>query len=207
MAQRNIKDWVSNKYLDDYEIKKISRQFKQSYPYPYFVLPDFFNTKKISGLRNSLVKEKFERLDKDLFSFWCTMDLSSSKYKAINDFYGFLSSAEFTGLMRNLTGEKLSGRIGMQSNKYKQGDYLLLHDDVVENRKIAYMVYLSSLNTRDGGRLRLYDIKNSMIPAKSVKPQFNLFACFKVSSRSLHDVEEVKSNKERLTVGGWFYGD
>ena len=95
----------------------------------------------------------------------------------------------------------------MQSHIMVQGDYLLFHDDVVEGRSIAYIVYLTDLSPKDGGALRLYDIKKPLNPAKHIYPKFNTFACFKVSSKSLHDVEEIKSKKQRLTIGGWFYGN
>ena len=95
----------------------------------------------------------------------------------------------------------------MQSHKMVQGDYLLFHDDVVEGRKIAYITYLSDLSEADGGALRLYNIKKPLRPIKKIYPRVNSFACFNVSEKSLHDVEEVKSKKQRLTIGGWFMGN
>ena len=202
-----LKEWINGKYLNKNNIKKTRVRFLKSKPYPNFVLDDFFNKNKLLKLKKELAKEKYGKIDKDLFSLSHTNDLVSSKISLIKEFYGLLSSNEFISLMEKLTNEKLSGKIDMQSHVMTQGNYLLFHDDVVEGRRIAYIVYLTSLNPKDGGALRLYGIKSPLNPVKKIYPKFNSFACFKVSKKSLHDVEEVKSKKQRLTIGGWFYGN
>lgn len=201
-----IKEWINPKYLNEREIIKIRNNFLNSKPYPNFNLGNFFNKNKLRKLRNEILKEKFEVVDKDLFTLSHTQDLISSANPIIKEFHKLLSSNEFSSMTEKLTGEKLSNKIDMQSHSMTQGHYLLFHDDVVEGRNIAYIVYLSDLSPRDGGRLQLYDIKQPNKPVKQIVPKFNSFACFKVSNKSLHDVEEIKSNKQRLTVGGWFYG-
>ena len=239
-----LKKWINKKYLNEKKIKNINKIFLKAKPYPNFVLNDFFNKKRLSSLKKEILKEKFEKVEKDLFSLSHTCDLISSDNIMIKEFYSLLFSKEFISLMEKLTNEKLSQKIDMseierrhtlaigyktsrrfpsmlkntpnnlvrsvfdmQSHGMAQGDYLLFHDDVVEGRSIAYIVYLADLSAEDGGALRLYDIKKPLNPIKKINPGFNTFACFKVSSKSMHDVEEVKSNKQRLTIGGWFYGN
>lgn len=199
-------NWINPKYMDEGEIKKIRKNFKNAKPYPHFVLANFFNKNKLLKLKKAILKEKFERQDKDLFSFSQTKELSYSKNKVIGQFYDFLSSKEFLNLMKRLTNEKSLENADMHAHLYSQGDYLLFHDDVVEGRKIAYIAYLSDLEPIDGGSLRLYNIKKPLQPIKKIIPRFNSFACFRVSAKSLHDVWEVKFNKKRLTLGGWFNG-
>ena len=201
-----LKGWINAKYLDEKEIDKIRINFLKSKPFPNLALGNFFNENKLSRLKRELSKEKYEKIGKDLFSLSHTKDLISSDNAAIREFYALLSSNDFISLMEKLTGERLSEKIDMQSHSMVNGDYLLLHDDVVEGRGIAYIVYLSDLGEDDGGSLRMYDIKNPSSPVENIHPKFNSFACFKVSEKSLHDVEEVKSKKQRLTIGGWFYG-
>ena len=200
-----LNEWINEKHLNN--INKARAGFLKSKPYPHFVLNDFFNKTKLLKLKNELSKEKYGKIEKDLFSLSHTKDLVSSKNNSIKEFYELLSSDEFISLMQKLTNEKLSKKIDMQSHVMIQGNYLLFHDDVVESRNTAYIVYLTSLNPKDGGALRLYDIKSPLNPARKIYPKFNSFACFKVSTKSLHDVEEVKSKKKRLTIGGWFYGN
>ena len=202
-----LKGWVNKKYLDAASIKNINKKFRKSKPYPNFVLGDFFNKEKLLKLKKEVLKEKYEKVDRDLFTLSHTNELKYSENSVIKEFYNFLSSKEFISIMHKLANEKLSRKIDMQSHSMVQGDYLLFHDDVVEQRKIAYVVYLSTLQPEDGGSLRLYDIKNPANPVKKISPAFNSFACFKVSKKSLHDVGEIKSKKQRLTIGGWFYGD
>ncbi|HLG24415.1 MAG TPA: 2OG-Fe(II) oxygenase family protein [Candidatus Nanoarchaeia archaeon] len=199
--------WINKKYLDEKEILKIRKTFFISKPYPNFELKDFFTSSKIEKLRKEVLKEQFSKQDRDLFSFSNTKELNTSKSGFVMEFYAFLMSGEFLELMGKLTGEKLN-KIDMHAHSFKQGDYLLFHDDVVGQRKIAYIVYLAKgFVSKDGGRLLLYDVKNPRKPAKEIVPSFNSVAGFKVSEISLHVVEEVKSNKQRLTVGGWFYGN
>ena len=199
--------WLNPKYLNEKEIAKIRNNFLKSKPYPNFALPDFFNKNRLLELKKGILKEKYEKIEKDLFSLSHTKDLASSSNHSVREFYHLLSSKEFVSLMEKLTGEKLSLKIDMQSHSMAQGDYLLFHDDVVERRKIAYIAYLTDLKSKDGGALRLYDVKNPLNPIKLIHPTYNSFACFKVSNKSLHDVEEVKSDRQRLTIGGWFYGN
>lgn len=200
-----LNKWINKKYLNENNIKKISKEFLKSKPYPNFALNEFFNRDKLLKLKNEILKEKYEKVDKDLFSLSHSKDLASSQNSVIKEFYNFLSSEEFISLMEKLTSQKLSLKIDMQSHRMVQGNYLLFHDDVVEGRSIAYIVYLTTLNSSDGGALRLYDIKKPLKPIKKIHPRFGTFACFKVSAKSVHDVEEIKSNKKRITVGGWFY--
>ena len=203
-----LNQWINKNYLDADIIKKISDKFYSAKPFPHFALKNFFNEKKILNLRKEILKEKFQKQDKDLFSFSNTNDLQFSHSKLVTNFYDFVSSKEFLGFMQKLTNEKNLVKIDMHAHLFSQGDYLLFHDDVVENRNIAYILYLSKgFREKDGGRLQLYDIKNPIRPAKEIIPEFNSFVCFKVSRKSLHAVEEVYANKKRLTIGGWFYGN
>ena len=202
-----LSGWINEKYLNESNIKKINKNFLKSKPYPNYALKDFFNKNKLLRLKNEVQKEKFEKIEKDLFSLAHTGDLASSQDSFIKELYSLLSSKELASLMQKLTGQTLSSKIDMQSHLMVEGDYLLFHDDVVGGRKIAYIIYLESLKPSDGGSLRLYDIRNPLNPITRITPTFGTFACFKVSSKSLHDVEEIKSSKKRLTIGGWFYGN
>ena len=134
-----LKEWINPEYLNKKEINNVRINFLKSKPYPNFNLPNFFNKNKLTKLRNEILKEKYELVDKDLFTLSHTKDLVSSDSQVIKEFYKLLSSNEFISLMEKLTGEKLSEKIDMQSHSMIQGNYLLFHDDVIEGRKIAYI--------------------------------------------------------------------
>ena len=92
-------------------------------------------------------------------------------------------------------------------------DVLLCHDDELEGRRIAYILYLVDENWEksDGGCLDLFKVNSDNQPTSivsSVVPQWNSFAFFAVSPVSFHQVSEVVTqNKCRLSVSGWFHGE
>ena len=152
----------------------------------------------------ALRKEMFIRKEADLFQFSQTQDLVSTKSKILQKFRSFLSSPELVTYLSNLTNTNLKAKeIDMSGTLYQDTDFLLCHDDRLEGRKIAYFVYLSTLDRKDGGRLLLYDQLEKV--AASIIPTFNTFAFFAVSAKSLHVVEEMVRPKQRLAISGWFH--
>lgn len=203
-----LNKWINKKYLDQKKVNELRKSFSKAKPYPLLVINDFFNKQKIMVLKQELLKENFEKIDRDLFSFANTRELIGSGNSVIKEFYKFFSSNDFLKFIEKLTGEKKLKKIDMHGHLFSEGDYLLFHDDVVEGRKIAYVMNLSEgFAVRDGGRFNVYDTKKSDVPVLQIIPEFNTFVCFKVSEKSMHEVEEVKSEKKRLSLSGWFYGN
>jgi len=97
--------------------------------------------------------------------------------------------------------------IDISATLYEDTDFLLCHDDQLEGRKIAYFYYLSSLKKKEGGRLNLLAVDQGKPTAiaTSIIPTFNTFACFLVSERSFHEVEEVIRDTQRIAISGWFH--
>ena len=70
---------------------------------------------------------------------------------------------------------------------------LLCHDDELEGRRIAYILYLVEEDwvSSDGGNLELFDVNESKQPDKivtSLVPQWNSLAFFAVTPTSFHQV-------------------
>ena len=90
---------------------------------------------------------------------------------------------------------------------------LLCHDDHLEGRRVAYILYFvdEAWSADDGGALDLFDTDAAGYPtgiATSLVPAWNTLALFPVSSVSFHQVAEVVSDdKIRLSISGWFYGE
>ncbi len=203
-----LNEWINENYLLESYIHKINRIYVNSKPFQHFVFLDFFNESKIKDLKKAVLKEKFERIDKDLFSFSQTKELVNSKNKIIKEFHEFLSSKDFINFIQKISSVNLDYKIDMHSHIFLDTDYLLFHDDVVESRGVSYVINLSDdFSVNDGGRLQLYDINNALYPYKEIIPNFNSFVLFTVSKNSMHSIEEIKSNKKRLTVSGWFHGN
>ena len=193
-------EWVNGVYQKN--IAGLRKQFAANKPFPHLVLGNFF-TKKIMAVEDSLLKQSFAEQNSDLFQFQQTDDVSKLNNSVLREFHSFFSSRVFLSFISQVTNKKLKS-IDMSGFIYDDTDYLLPHDDRLDGRKIAYIVNLSRNFTKgDGGALQLFKGKKVV---KSIVPTYNAFTIFEVSSKSLHQVEEVKSNKQRLSFAGWFHG-
>jgi len=107
------------------------------------------------------------------------------------------------------------------ANCHTQGCHLLCHDDVIGNRKISYIIYLTDPHwcKEDGGALELYESEEESktngdtipkvpkpVPLKSILPLFNRLAYFAVEPGvSFHSVQEVFCDRPRLSIQGWYH--
>lgn len=202
-----LNEWLNKEYLDKSKIDQIKKDFSSASPFQHLELQDFFNVVKLRNVAKALENEDYTDTESDLYKFKQTKDLVNSKSKIVKEFYNFFSSKEFIDYIFSITGIK-TNNISMSSLLFRSTDYLLCHDDQVENRKIAYVVNLAkNFEKKDGGSLQLLNINEKRQPKEIVKeiiPKFNNFIIFKVSDISFHQVEEVLSDKKRLTIGGWF---
>ena len=199
-----LSSWVNQKYLDTDGLRT---KFKASKPFPNLILKDFFNLEKMIALLRALAKEQFQLKDSDLFTFFQTIDFRASKNQPIKKWRDFLASPEFIDYLSKISNTKLKNNPECFATIYQDTNYLLPHDDRMENRKIAYMVYLSNLSKKEGGTLNFYSSRKGLPLkiAKKIAVSFNTLVLFEVSKKSFHSVSEVTAKKQRLTVTGWFY--
>ena len=199
-----LTEWINQSYLG--KAKTIKKSFKKE-PFSHHFLTNFFIKTKIDIVKKEIEKEHFEEKNTDLFHIHQTKDLNNSKNKKIKNFIQFLSSSEFKNFISNITSIKVRRKIDISSLKLKKTSYLLCHDDQLTKRKIALIIYLSTLKKSDGGLLSFFSTKKNK-PKKIVKsfsPQYNTLMIFEVSKKSFHQIDEVITNKERITIGGWFH--
>ncbi|MEK6939588.1 MAG: 2OG-Fe(II) oxygenase family protein [Nanoarchaeota archaeon] len=204
----SLHNWINAEYLAEEKIKKFQITFSNNQPFPHLELPHFLKQEKIIILLQALGEQEFSPHNSDLFQFSQTYDLLHSDDPVLKEFAAFLSSPEMIQFMQKITKIKLSGKIDLFGSIYQDTDYLLPHDDQVPGRKIAFMVYLNDLEEDDGGALALYESKNKT-PTKVVKkfiPKAGTLVFFEVSELSIHRVEEVLTDTQRITLSGWFYG-
>ena len=204
-----IDDWINKELLTEKEILKMRDLFSKGKPFSHMRVFSFLNEQKVRELEKALKSEKFQYKESDLFQFKQTQDFSTCKNKIIKEFYKFVSSSEFAQLISKIARIKLeSGAIDLAGNLYENTDYLLCHDDQLEDRKIAYILYLGdNFSEKDGGSLVLFDSEKGR-PTKVAKrnyPQYNSLILFEVSSVSFHEVEEVMNDKKRYCIGGWLH--
>ncbi len=129
----------------------------------------------------------------------------------MREYYHFFSSKEFRDFVAHVTSTHPLRSIDAAGQTYSDGDHLLPHDDRLEGRKIAYVLNLTKgFTARDGGQLDFFGFsEKTRHPTRIVKsftPRFNTLFLFKVSPRSFHQVREVITDKQRISIGGWFHG-
>jgi Rps23 Pro-64 3,4-dihydroxylase Tpa1-like proline 4-hydroxylase len=203
-----LNDWIFKKYLSNEFVYLSQKKFKNAEPFPHLFVDGFFDEAKLNIVFKELLKENFERKESDLFSLYQTQDFETSQSKKLLEFREILISKEFLSFMESLTGLKLkTWKISLAGSLYEDGDYLLCHDDRLEGRKIAFMIYLNDLEKKNGGSLDLFSSVKGKPDniIKFIQPKFNRFVIFEVSRTSFHQVAEV-IGKQRFAIGGWFYG-
>lgn len=215
--------WINPTYLKPQTISKLKSSFQKAKPYRYLEADEFFNHDKMVAVLKALLAEKFYFKESDLFKFNQTQDLKNTKSKILQEYIAFLYSKDFVAYMQELTGFNYSQTVDIAGTMYEDTNFLLCHDDQLDDRKIAFLCYMSTVSKTDGGSLALYTykkvknkaknskkVKELILPDKIVKqifPSFNKLAFFEVSEISFHEVEEVVTpGMKRLAIGGWYYG-
>uniref|UniRef100_T1GLH5 Fe2OG dioxygenase domain-containing protein n=1 Tax=Megaselia scalaris TaxID=36166 RepID=T1GLH5_MEGSC len=162
-------------------------------------------------------KIHWDRKQMDLFEFFQSTDISNLKHcPSIYKFYEFLST-KAKPLVEKLTNMKFSN-LTATCSMYTRGDYLLVHDDLLSNRRIAFVYYISPWESAKewseemGGALEIFETDDNDLPqfpvVRKITPKDNQFVFFKVGRKSFHQVGEVTcTDYPRITINGWFYGD
>lgn len=200
-------EWVHPHVRKD--ITQLTKDCKQGKPFPHVLIHDFLDTKFYNRLKRALLNEEFIPKSSDLFEFNQTVDLRSCADPLLREFQKLLSEKATHALIKSITGISTKGEVDGFGSHYTDTHYLLPHDDRLEKRKVAYILYCSSLDEDDGGQLDLFLSDKKDNPTKvitSYVPQENSLMLFPVTSRSWHQVREVVSDADRLAIGGWFYG-
>uniref|UniRef100_A0A3B4ZWQ3 Prolyl 3-hydroxylase OGFOD1 n=1 Tax=Stegastes partitus TaxID=144197 RepID=A0A3B4ZWQ3_9TELE len=117
----------------------------------------------------------------------------------------------FRSWLGEVLGVELEPTVDISCARYEYSDVLLCHDDELEGRRVAFILYLvPPWQSSDGGTLDLYTTDSNFQPqsiAKSLVPSWNTLVLFEVSPVSFHQVSEVLSqDKCRLSLSGWFHG-
>ncbi len=202
-----------SEFISKTHIKKLAiykNKFSCNKPFNNLSIPKFLDEKLARKIKNALKKEEYYIEENDLYKFQRTVDFKHLKNKTLKELRNNLLSEEFISYIENLTNTKLKrNKIDLHSLKLLNTHYLLCHDDDILGRKIAFILNLSeNRSTKDGGNLELFECKNNkpFKICKSITPQFNQFNIFIVEpNKSFHQISEVLSNKQRISISGWFH--
>uniref|UniRef100_A0A8D0B1Q7 Prolyl 3-hydroxylase OGFOD1 n=1 Tax=Salvator merianae TaxID=96440 RepID=A0A8D0B1Q7_SALMN len=180
-------------------------------PFPHCLIRNFIQSEDfLEGLQKELLCLDFHEKSNDLYKFKQSDDLKKRREPHIAALRKVLFE-EFRAWLSDVVHVELEPTIDLSCAKYEYTDTLLCHDDELEGRRIAFILYLvPPWDESDGGTLDLFSTDDHLQPmqvVKSLVPSWNTLAFFEVSPVSFHQVAEVVSKgKCRLSVSGWFHG-
>ncbi|XP_075289899.1 prolyl 3-hydroxylase OGFOD1 [Opisthocomus hoazin] len=180
-------------------------------PFRHGVIPGFLAGPAFAeALRDELLGLGFRGRRNDLFSLRQSEELGGRPELRVAALRSALCE-EFRAWLSAVTQIELEPTIDIFCAKYEYTDVLLCHDDELEGRRIAFILYLMpAWEKSDGGTLDLYSTDEHFQPqqiVKSLLPSWNTLVFFEVSPVSFHQVSEVLSEEKcRLSVSGWFHG-
>lgn len=205
-----LKGWVQEQHISEEMTKQYAKEFQKNKPFPHLLITNFLQPKQVPFLLNAVQKQEFEKKESDLFSFSQTKDLSKSTAFVLSSLHTMFTSSYFFKWLQEVSGiPKLKAQVDLHGTCFAQRDHLLPHDDMFNDRKLAYILYLSSLSKKEGGALEFFSVTADNQPVKvvaSYPPIENSFMIFLVSRKSFHQVTEVVADKKRFALGGWFHG-
>lgn len=206
--------------------EKIAKAVAQSQPYRWGTITELMDDSLLRLVRKEVLSEiAFTKKETDIYKVFQSGDLANllgldwndlSRLPSLYKLRAAIYSEQFRDVVSKITGcGKLSGlKTDMSVNTYTKGCHLLTHDDVIGSRRVSFILYLPDPDKmwkpHYGGALRLFPAFVPNVPktdfAAKLVPQFNQIAFFTVQpGLSFHDVEEVRVDKQRLSIQGWFH--
>ncbi|XP_053491220.1 prolyl 3-hydroxylase OGFOD1 [Ictalurus furcatus] len=180
-------------------------------PFPHCRIRNFVqNESFLENLRDELLRLNFHGKSNDLYKFQQSDDLKKRKEHHVSEIRSLLF-LQFRSWLSEVLGVDLETTVDISCAKYEHTDVLLCHDDELEGRRVAFILYLvPPWDSSDGGMLDLYNTDEHYEPVsivKSLLPCWNTLLFFEVSPVSFHQVSEVLTDEKcRLSLSGWFHG-
>ncbi|KAL2089245.1 hypothetical protein ACEWY4_016144 [Coilia grayii] len=180
-------------------------------PFPHCVINQFLQPEDfVSSLEKELLQLNFHTKSNDLYKFAQSDDLKNRTEPCITELRSVLFG-QFRSWLSDLLDVELEPTVDISCAKYEHTDVLLCHDDELEGRRVAFILYLvPPWELSDGGTLDLFCTDEQGQPCsivKSLVPSRNKLVFFEVSPVSFHQVSEIlSSEKFRMSVSGWFHG-
>uniref|UniRef100_A0A671FRX0 2-oxoglutarate and iron dependent oxygenase domain containing 1 n=1 Tax=Rhinolophus ferrumequinum TaxID=59479 RepID=A0A671FRX0_RHIFE len=162
-------------------------------PFLHCVIPNFIQSQNfLEELQKELLNLDFHEKYNDLYKFQQSDDLKKRKEPHICALRKILFE-DFRAWLSDISKIDLESTIDMSCAKYEFSDALLCHDDELEGRRIAFILYLvPSWDRSLGGTLDLYSVDEHFQPKQIVKsliPSWNTLVFFEVSPVSFHQHE------------------
>uniref|UniRef100_A0A6Q2Y482 Prolyl 4-hydroxylase alpha subunit domain-containing protein n=1 Tax=Esox lucius TaxID=8010 RepID=A0A6Q2Y482_ESOLU len=162
------------------------------YPFPHCIIRNFIQSDSFTeNLKRELLELNFHEKSNDLYKFKQSDDLKKRKETHITGLRAAIFG-QFRTWMGEVLGVDLEPTVDISCAKYQYTDVLLCHDDELEGRRVAFILYLvPSWEISDGGTLDLFSTDGNFQPdnvVKSLVPSWNTLVLFEVSPTSFHQV-------------------
>lgn len=172
-------------------------------PFEHIIVDNFLSEEVLSETLTYLQTVEFTKKRSDLFSFYQSPSLRSNGIAAVKKIEEVIDSD-----IRSIVEKEFQTNVGdfdLHATVYEDTDHLIVHDDQLDTRKFAFLLYLTTPSK--GGALLLYDSKDKQptTVSKTVEAKAGRLAIFKVSDISFHEVQEVQADTQRIAIGGWFH--
>ncbi|GEQ67078.1 hypothetical protein JCM33374_g741 [Metschnikowia sp. JCM 33374] len=221
-----IQSFLNAKIFEGAFQKSLETNISNSSPYKWGTVTELIDDTLLRNVRKEVLNEiAFTKKETDIYKVYQSGDLANlsgldwndlSRLPSLYKLRAAIYSEEFRDFISNVTGcGKLSGvKTDMSINTYTKGCHLLTHDDVIGSRRVSFILYMPdpdyTWKSHYGGALRLFPAIVPNVPKTDYEtkliPQFNQIAFFTVQpGLSFHDVEEVRVDKQRLSIQGWFH--
>lgn len=225
-THEEITSFLNPKIFNDDFQTNLELEIKDSVPYRWGTVKELVDDTLLRNVRKEVLSEiAFTKKETDIYKVYQSGDLANlsglnwddlSRLPSLFKLRAAIYSEEFRDFISKVTGcGKLSGvKTDMSINTYTKGCHLLTHDDVIGSRRVSFILYLPdpefTWKPHYGGALRLFPAVVPNVPetdySAKLVPQFNQIAFFTVQpGLSFHDVEEVRVDKQRLSIQGWFH--
>lgn len=159
-------------------------------PFEFQIFDEFLPDEIFDTVFSIYRSQQFTEISSDLFSFLNTNEINNQMVILTDQ------------LTKKIFAHKFPDVSSIQYNVfgsiYQHGDYLLCHDDCVDNREYAFTYYLNTCKT---GALAIYE-NDCKTLHKEIQVKKNRLVIFKVSDISFHEVKQV-INETRCAITGW----
>lgn len=206
-------EWIYDKAL----LSKIKDDYNCAKPFPYVVIPNFFNTDVVEQIYKCFPKAECTDAKQFIKDGWIVYDNPIEGKLAMNDLntmhkhgtiltdvWDILESSELVDIISNITGIE-----NLENDPHRHGaglhchppngrldmhlDYSI-HPTTGKERRINLLIYMNKNWKEDwNGKLELWEgDKNNMTngPIQSILPKYNHAVLFRTSDISWHGMPE-----------------
>ncbi|KAM4630071.1 prolyl 3-hydroxylase OGFOD1 isoform 2-T2 [Polymixia lowei] len=170
------------------------------HPFPHCIIQNFISSETFTeNLQRELLDLNFHEKSNDLYKFKQSDDLRKRTEPHISGLRAALFG-RFRSWLGDVLDVDLEPTVDISCAKYQYTDVLLCHDDELEGRRIAFILYLvPPWQSSDGGTLDLYTTDES-------KRRSSRDDRLRARSVVLQVAEVLSEDKCRLSLSGWFHG-